>query len=802
MDNGERSDASALGNGSFIERLIFNNRKALLILFAAITMVMVYQASQLRPEASFLRMIPTYHPYIQNFIKHQDNLKGLGNAVRISVETEEGDIFSAKYMEALRNVSDEVFFISGVDRGAMKSLWTPQARWTEVTEEGFEGGPIIFSEYDGSAESLARVRKNVLRSGEVGSLVANNFKSSIVHAPLLDMDPETGEPIDYKVFSERLEKIRAKFHKDGIKIHITGFAKKVGDLIDGASRVVLFFFIAFIVLLVFLYFTTRCARNTTVRAASALVAVIWQLGLWKSLGFGLNPYSMLVPFLTFALGVSHAIQMGNSMAHELMAGRNNFWAARLAFRKVYIPGLAALITDCIGFATLFVIKIGVIQDIAIGASIGVAVVVLTGLVLLPVLMSYTGINEKSLERLRCQEEGHTHPIWRVLASFASRKVGVIAIIVAVLGLGIGIHQRQGLKIGDLDPGAPELRKDSRYNLDSKFMTENYQTSSDVFVIMMETPDQGNSNYNALVAVERLQFKLRQVVGVQDTVSLLNVIKLFSSAYNEGNLKWMSLPRSQVTLDSMTIRLPLQLSNRTGNLSPILVFLDDHKAETLERVVATVEEFSNENNNENYRFLMAAGNAGIEAATNIEIAKAQVLMTALVYGVVFLVCMITYRSPRAAICVVTPLFLTSVLCEALMAKLGIGVKVATLPVIAVGVGIGVDYGIYIYNKLKEYLAEGHSLGDAYFYTLKTTGRAVIFTGTTLGIGVGTWAFSPIKFQADMGLLLTFMFVWNMIGALCLLPALVRFLFPQYARRENDNAPSPDVATPESCLTEAG
>lgn len=112
----------------------------------------------------------------------------------------------------------------------------------------------------------------------------------------------------------------------------------------------------------------------------------------------------------------------------------------------------------------------------------------------------------------------------------------------------------------------------------------------------------------------------------------------------------------------------------------------------------------------------------------------------------------------------------------MATLGIGVKVATLPVIALGVGIGVDYGIYIYSKLQTYLQSSNSLADAYLATLKTTGRAVAFTGLTLAIGVGTWVFSPIKFQADMGILLTFMFLLNMLGALVLLPALAYLLLP--------------------------
>jgi predicted RND superfamily exporter protein len=136
--------------------------------------------------------------------------------------------------------------------------------------------------------------------------------------------------------------------------------------------------------------------------------------------------------------------------------------------------------------------------------------------------------------------------------------------------------------------------------------------------------------------------------------------------------------------------------------------------------------------------------------------------------------LTFRSVKITACIIVPLMLTSILGQALMAVLGIGVKVATLPVIALGVGIGVDYGIYIYSSLEHYLRQGHNLRQAYFSALKASGTAVAFTGLTLAVGVGTWIYSPIKFQADMGLMLTFMFFWNMLGALLLLPALAWLL----------------------------
>jgi len=114
-------------------------------------------------------------------------------------------------------------------------------------------------------------------------------------------------------------------------------------------------------------------------------------------------------------------------------------------------------------------------------------------------------------------------------------------------------------------------------------------------------------------------------------------------------------------------------------------------------------------------------------------------------------------------------ITSILCEALMVTLGIGVKVATLPVIALGAGIGVDLSVQLSLQRR-----GATLAVAYKQAVQFTGRVVALVGFTLGAGVVTWAWSPIKFQADMGILLTFMFIWNMLGALTLIPALSHFL----------------------------
>jgi predicted RND superfamily exporter protein len=205
-----------------------------------------------------------------------------------------------------------------------------------------------------------------------------------------------------------------------------------------------------------------------------------------------------------------------------------------------------------------------------------------------------------------------------------------------------------------------------------------------------------------------------------------------------------------------------------------VYLRDHKADTLSRVVAHIEAFKADNDTADVQFLLAAGSAGIEAATNIVVKDAWRKMLFMVYGAVVLLSFLTFRSWRAVLVAVLPLVLTSILAEALMVALGMGVKVATLPVIALGVGIGVDYALYILSVMLTQMRAGKTLSEAYHSALLFTGKVVLLTGVTLAIGVITWVGSPIKFQADMGLLLAFMFLWNMLGAMVLLPALAHFL----------------------------
>ncbi|WP_291762422.1 MMPL family transporter [Limnobacter sp. UBA7229] len=765
-------------SGSIVERLIFNNRVVLSVICLLLTLFLGYKATDLTINASFDDMMPNSHSFVQNYRDNATSLGGLGNSVRIVVENVNGNIYDPEYLQTLKEINDKVFLIPGVDRSFMKSLWMPVVRWTEITEEGYKGGSVMPDTYDGSAESIEALRFNVNRSGIIGSLVANNQKSSMIFMPLVEIDASTGQKLDYKEFRDTLYDIREEYESRGVKIHVIGFAQLVGDLIHGMLEVFTYFFYAAVITTFIIYIYTRCVRSTILVVLCSVVAVIWQLGLMQLAGMVLDPYSVLVPFLIFAIGVSHGAQKMNGIMQDIGRGTHKYVAARYTFRRLFLAGLTALVADAVGFAVLTIIDIPVIRGLAISASIGVAVLIFTNLILLPIMLSYSSVSPKAAARTLRVEAGD-HPFATFLGKFTERKYAYPVLAMALLMTIFGLYTATKLQIGDLDAGAPELRPDSTYNKDNAFITSNYQLSSDQFAVIVRTKERGLVDYATMLEIDRLEEILRDIPGVQTTISASSLGRSYTAAGFEGSEKWVTINRDPFVINdalNYVFDSNPEMINESRSVTPLIAYLADHKAETLDRVVAAVEKFAAEHNTEDRQFLLAAGNAGIEAATNITVKKANRTMLLYVYAAVIILCFITFRSWRAVVVAVVPLIVTSVLCEALMVYLGIGVKVATLPVVALGVGIGVDYSLYLLTVHLMQQRTGLPLKQSFVNAVEFTGKVVALIGITLAAAVITWIWSPIKFQADMGILLAFMFVWNMLGALILIPALASVLLP--------------------------
>ncbi|MFY8328829.1 efflux RND transporter permease subunit [Pseudoalteromonas sp. ZZD1] len=762
----------------FLEKAVFRHRLMMIIAFVVISCVLAFKATQIQLDASFNKNIPLNHDYMKVYLKHEKQFGG-ANSILISVCDDSGNIFNPEFFTQLKAVHDQLYFIPGVNRPLVNSIFSPSARFVEVVEDGFAGGPIIPANFKADKQGLGVVKENIEKAKVVGRMIASDYSCAMVSAQLLETDPQTQEKLDTLAFAQKLEtQIREPLSTDKVSIHIIGFAKMAGDIAEGAKGVVLFFAIAIAFTFIMVWLFCGSLKLTILPIACSIIAVVWQLGLLSSLGFGLDPMSILVPFLVFAIGVSHGVQMINAIGKKVAEGRSTRICCQSSFRALLVPGGIALLSDTVGFLTLLTIDIGIIRELAITASLGVAVIIFTNLILLPVWASYMRFeNTVKIKAGNTAKPNVLDALRELLVKATDPKIAKVIIALTLVLFAVGYWQADKMRIGDLHAGAPSLHQDARYNQDTFLISDKYTISSDILKVIVEAYPAACTEHDVMERISRFQYKVENLSGVQSAVSLSSVAQSVNAGYNEGNLKWQTLPRNTASLVQASARVETSTGLLNGDCSvmPVIIFLDDHKAETIDNVIARVKQFAAEEKTDKLQFKLASGPVGVMAATNESVSAAQLPMMIYVYGAVIILCLISFKSVKATIAVVLPLYVVSTLAQALMVQLQIGLTVSTLPVIALGVGIGVDYGIYILSSMMGQLKQGVALPIAYRNALAERGSAVLFTGITLAIGVSTWIFSDLKFQVDMGILLTFMFLVNMLGAVLLLPAIGSLLW---------------------------
>lgn len=756
----------------FAQRLIRHSR-LWLAAFMALTLLLGWSATGLRTDAAFSKMIPLDHPFMKVFTEHEATFGG-ANRILVAIAPKSGDIYTEQSLSLLRKVTEEVFYIQGVERSSVTSLFTPNVRFTEVVEEGFRGGNIVSADFQGRPEQIEQVRSNVAKSDWVGRIVSRDGSAALVAASLQERDPQTGERLSPQAVAKALEEIRARHEGPAHSVYIIGFAKATGDIAAGAAGVLTFFALAFALTCILLLVYNRSVALTLYALGCAIVPVIWLLGLMPLVGLGLDPLSILVPFLVFSIAVSHAVQMTEAWRTQRLAGLDAPEASVRAFCQLLIPGSVALLANALGFMVIALVDIEIVRELAMTATLGVTVMILSNKLLLPAFLALrAGVPPARREQALLERA------WVVIARVAQPRRALGVALCGLTALLIGGWIAKDLQIGDLGQGVPELRPDARYNQDTAFITQRFEIGVDVLRVLAIT--EGNDSPcirpEVMDHVAEFELQMRQNPSVVSVSGLAGFVGQVSQAYAEGHVKWNAVPQ-----DSAQIAQGVGAATRLGNafmnpgcsVMPVSLYTTDHQAATITALVQDVERFAQEATDSGVRFVMGLGNLAVMAATNEVVAAADPWVNAALFGSVALLCLLAFRSWRITLCVILPLALVTVLCNAVMTLLNIGVKVNTLPVVALGVGVGVDYGIYLFERIRHGLEEGLSLEQGLLAALRERGAASTFTAVTMTLSVLTWLGSSLQFQADMGILLAFMFLVNLLGAILLAPALAAFL----------------------------
>ncbi len=914
------------------EPLVYARRSLTMGILLVITAVLFWQMLQIRSDAGFDKSIPLDHPYMKVLKQYQAEFGGANSVLVALIQKEgKGEIYNEAFLKTLKTATDEVFFLPGVDRSRVSSLFTPDVRFLEVVEGGFSGGNVIPAEYQPTQEMFDLVKANVNKGGHVGRYTTKSQNGSMVFSELMEIDPITGEKLDYARVADLLEdRVRGRFtsetkfvyklkedyssddgriqlkagevidegfvdpgwklrfktlhasralpddggtvqvpikgslisvetapnpqYNPDLDIHILGFAKVVGDVIDATMMVVMFLILTLFMTWLLLWGYTGSMKLAILPLVCAVTAVIWEFGLLRLFGKGLDPFAILVPFLIIAISVSHGVQYVNAWVGEMtLFKRNSFDASLYTWRRLAVYGTMAIMTGFVGFALIAVIPIDIIREMALNASLGMFAIFMTNKVMMPIWLTWVDIGDpQAFADKQEKRDSVFDPLWHLLSNMVRPAPALVAILTGSILLGWSLWQGKALQVGDSQAGVPELLPDSRYNKDTAAVTSNFAIGTDIFKVIAETDAEACIKYEVMEQIDRFAWHMDNTEGVQSTMSLPWVAKQVNAAFNEANPRFKILPRNQYTMVQAITPIPTSSGLLNPNCSAMAVFLftQDHKATTLSRIVSEAKAFNDSNAveffathkdvdkaycdgktearrevgvrtvaaqkyaetlkkqrkgitdseieaDEGYKrlvaakqeaetahaaldkscpvnFALASAQVGVMAATNEEVHRLEKPILYIVYFGIAICVFLSFFELKSIVCIMLPLALVSWMAYAVMAVLDIGMKVATLPVVALAAGVGVDYGIYVYATLADATAAGFKLREAYFKTLKLTGKAVVFTGVTLALGVATWLYSGLQFQRDMGKMLVFMFTANMFGAILLLPAIASLL----------------------------
>lgn len=773
-----------------LEETLFGHRRLVLGVLLGFTVVMGWFAAQLRLDAGFDKQLPVGHEYVATFQRYRDSLLG-ANRLTVVVKARQGSIWTPDGMRRLHDVTQAVMFLPHVSRGSVQSLWTPNAFVNEITEDGFRADPIIpgtMTPERLDAAAVAAIALSTAQGGYIGALVSRDQTSAMVSADLNEIDRDGGR-LDYASFGRTLESaLRARFEDRTYEIEIIGFAKQIGDIAEGAQSVLRFCAAALLLTALAVYWYCRSLRLTLLPLACSLMSLVWQFGTLTLLGYGLDPLGVLVPFLVFAIGVSHGVQQINFIVREISRGKSVDAAARASFSGLLIPGTLALITAFVSFITLTLVPIPTVRELAVVAALGIAYKIVTNLVMLPLAASMLRVDGGYARR--AEQRATQRARWlRALARVALPRNAAIVLVAAAAVLATAAWQSRDRVVGTLEPGAPELRADARYNRDAMAIASSYDVGLDWLSVAFEAPAGSCGDVAVGAYQDRFVWAMQAVPGVLSVASFSTMQRQYNEGYNEGNPKMSTVPIDPVNYGALSVeigRLP-GFMLKDCSMTAAHIYLADHKAATINRVIAAVKRFRESDQLAGVAIRLASGNAGVLAAVNEVIEQSELPMMAYVYATIVALVFLVYRDVRAVVACCLPLTIGTFLGYWFMKASHIGLTVATLPVMVLAVGIGVDYAFYIYNRLQLHLANGVPVVKAVEQSIMEVGAATIFTALTLAVGVATWSFSALKFQADMGQLLAFMFVVNMVMAMTVLPAFAVWLERLFPRRAPARAP---------------
>jgi predicted RND superfamily exporter protein len=776
-------------NRSIIYRFswsVSRHRLAILIITVMVTSFFGYGMANIKGDVILRDMFPYDHPYLKMMAQFAQVFGGGGSGVAIAVKAKNGDIFNHDTLANVQKMTNEIFLWQEIYRVLTVSI---ASRSVTVVK------PM--------AKGAIRIKKLMWpdlpqNEAEIKELEANIFSNPAYNGTLVSRDgtaalvlTEFKEDISYERAHQILRKLVADYSDDKTSVHVVGFPSLMGWIYSYKTQIVMVMGVSVGLMVLILILIFRNFMGMAVPILFAAITTTLGLGFIGWTGINFSPLLYVLAFLVGARIVSHSVQITHRYLEEFQQGGNRVEACARTMYAMLVPNWAGVTTDAAGFLVLILAKIALMQQVALFMSFWMITVLLCA-ILTPILCSFLPLGRatKEYDKQR-QRLSFLDRLCMAAARFSIGSGRSAVIILTAALLVFCVWQGSRLKIGDPTPGSPLLWPDHPYNQDQVLINHIFDASSENLVLYYE--GEKESVYDPVVLITFEAFDRHMKSSLPDIYkssnSIINIVKMVNQTYHDGDPAWYQLPLDETLLTGLIGILRQSVDPPTVRRyfddpmerSQITLFFADHTSDNLLRIRDAAYGFFKERSmkTEKGEFKLAGGRIGMEIAVNDEMKASHVKIDSLVLITIFILCILFYRSMVAALMLTLPLILANLVAFAYMALNNIGLSINTLPVAAVGVGVGIDYAMYIYSRCREEYPLRKNWEDTIMAAVRTSGKAVVFTGLTMILPIITWFFlSDMKFQAQMGVFLAMIMGMNVITALTLHAFMIYKIRPRF------------------------
>jgi len=765
-----------------VDEVLFGVPYLWLGVIAAITVYFAIQVPGVKMYSDFSDLLPQGHPYIQLHNEIRDDFGGANNII-LSVEVEDGDIFTNETLRMIHKLTEKVDMLTGVNHNMVSSITHRTVRKVWLTETGDVNSAPYYDPMteELSAAELAQMRQDVKANPRVyGLLVSPDFKAALIKATFNE------GALDYQAIFAGVQALRAEEAHFGVKIYASGAPMLVGWVFTYVDQILQIFLytLAVMVTLLLLYF--RRLYGVALPLLGIVLSTTWGLGIISLLGYNLDPLTLVVPFLISARAMSHGIQLVERYYAELRNVSEPGQAAKNTFNSLFRPGSLGVVSDAIGLSLIALGSAPINTKMAHYASLWAFSVIFSVLIFIPLMLAVLP-RPRDIE----QKESKLDAIMTSFSSVVGSRKGAISVLSTVVILMVcGAYFSSWVQIGEAEPGSPLLYSDNDYNVSSKAINDKFPGSEELFVVARTDKEGGIKRPEVLRALEDLENYMLQDPALGGVKGVPGLIKQVNRIFHSNDPRWEQIPETSAYVGGLLFAYnassPVpgadkEFIDTEQQRANMVFYYKDHKGETIRRAIYMVKQWVAETGSKvkGLTIQLAGGQIGVTAAINESAYNTNMLIIPLVLGLIFLFVTLFYSSLHAGLLMMCSMAFATALTYAYMGIKGIGINVNTVPIIAVGIGIGIDYSIYVMDRIREEIGTGLDLPTAVRRTFSTTCKAVAFTAITLISGVVMWVFiSDLRFQADAALLLSVMLILNAISAIFMVPSWVLIFKPAF------------------------